>query len=247
MKRHFPLAISLLVLPLLTLVTACGDHVTPAVQAPAPPDSSQASTAVDPVPQGPSLADLLQQRDSLSMQFDLKQQNLPLPSYYHKTWWASYYIRREALMAGVDTNGVVFLIHSYNCTSVGPCKCQAEIADLEVQVGDSAFLLHSSQKLEDSLWAAREAVQRDAYLSTGWQCSDYYLLIDRPLLLARLADGDIGDVHYFRSCGGKRKTRVQLVSRKDLAAMRDCAALGLVLQAIQQKRADHPAPLHATR
>lgn len=46
----------------------------------------------------------------LQKQFYFKQQDLKGKSYYHKNWEGRYYISDEALLAGVDSLGKLFLI-----------------------------------------------------------------------------------------------------------------------------------------
>lgn len=46
----------------------------------------------------------------LKKKFDFKNQDLNGRSYYHKNWWGNYYISDQALLAGVDSLGNLFLI-----------------------------------------------------------------------------------------------------------------------------------------
>jgi hypothetical protein len=208
-----------------------------------PADSSAAMKSAEPkAPSAAEVAALLARRDSLAQRFDLKQQNLPLPSYYHKTWWSSYYIRREALLAGVDSNGVVFLIHVYNCSvplardddaDASPqdrsLTCEGDLADLAIAVGDSTYLLQASPRLDSLYWGSPDAIQRDMIISTGYYCSDYFVIPRHITLLERLRDAGFSEVYYERLCFDKRVAHRTRLSRKDRAALQDCAALGLVL------------------
>lgn len=204
------------------------------------------SAAVDTVDSAALLKSLRLKRDSLAQKFELKQQNLPIPSYYHKTWWASYYIRGEGLMAGVDSNGVVFLIHIYNCSMPRPEEgeetlpkitrqkmCDGNTADLTLQVGEHSYTLKSSEAIEDSIWHKKNALQRDMTLGTGYYCSDYFLVLHQSDLLSELSEPST-TLYFSRTCDGKPLHRRTTVSKRARAGVHDCAELGAVIQDIRE-------------
>lgn len=216
--------------------------------------SNPANVQLPSAPVGPTHADsvarmtvLSARRDSLAQAFEFKRQNLPIASYYHKTWWASYYIRRVALLAGVDSNGVVFIIHNYNC-SIRPSywsdiqktppsrqiTCEGRNADLYLEIGDSSFILPSDPGMEARVWGKDAAIARDMILSTGQFCSDYFAVEADSKLLAALAAGDVTRIGYARTCAGRRLRRLQTIGKRDRAAIQDCARLGQVLQELRQ-------------
>jgi hypothetical protein len=236
---------------LLLLFLGCAEQNPTQPSAAAPADSSAATQSAEPVvPSAAEMEALLARRDSLAQRFDLKQQNLPIPSYYHKTWWSSYYIRREALLAGVDSNGVVFLIHVYNC-SVPLARdddadasfrdrshtCEGGLADLAIVVGDSTYLLQASPHIDSLYWGSPDAIQRDMVISTGYYCSDYFVIPRHITLLERLRDASFSEVYYERLCFDKRVAHRTRLSRKDRAAFQDCAGLGLMIAEIGRGRA----------
>jgi hypothetical protein len=185
----------------------------------------------------------------LKTNFQYRQHNLPVPSYYHKNWWGNYYIRDVALMAGVDSAGTFFLIDSYNCSmgrwpeSGQPSihrmeDCDPQNSRLELRMKDTTIVLPVRPDLPGKLWPEpkNEPIIRDMILSTGHFCTDYYPIPDDPALVHLLADPEVGYFKFYRYCGGRGYGDLGHAEKRDRNGIRDCARLSELILEIQELR-----------
>ncbi len=141
------------------------------------------------------IAQLDSQLTQLQSKFQIRQKNLPVASYYHQNWNFRYYVHDNALMAGVDENGIFFLIDSYNCSGLAEPKssfrgsqgmelCDYKNSWLELRMRDTTIVIPSSGHKAEQLWPqVKKPIQHDTWLGTGFFCTDFYPIVDNPELL----------------------------------------------------------------
>jgi hypothetical protein len=222
--------------------------------------SVQTASVMEVAHPGPDTAGLQQrvtlleaEMDSLKASFTYQQFNLPVPSYYHKNWWGRYYIHGNALMAGVDSAGIFFLIDSYNCSLprdheveekgiMGLGSCDSARSRLELRMKDTTVVLRMRPGLPEKLWPQRKPpIHRDMWIGTGHFCTDYYPLPDNPDLIALLADPGLKQFKFYRYCNGRGHGDIGIAGKRDLAGIQDCARLSLQIKELAQLKAQQKA------
>lgn len=98
---------------------ACGPSTDPEAVPSAQDSLGQVSAPADSLVQSPAVdtQGLAHRLDSILGSFELKTQDFSFPTYYHKAWWGRYWIRDDALLAGTDTLGNLFLIGNSSVSS----------------------------------------------------------------------------------------------------------------------------------
>ncbi|MBL0017273.1 MAG: hypothetical protein IPP17_12775 [Bacteroidetes bacterium] len=194
------------------------------------------------------IAQLDTQLTQLKTKFQIRQKNLPVASYYHQNWNFRYYVQDNALMAGVDENGIFFLIDSYNCSSLEKPKgsfrgaqgmelCDYKNSWLELRMRDTTIVIPSSGHKAEQLWPqVKKPIQHDTWLGTGFFCTDFYPIVDNPELLEILADPTVGYFKFYRYCAGKGRGDIGHAEKRDRNGIRDCARLSLLLTESRQLR-----------
>ncbi|MEO6242612.1 MAG: hypothetical protein ABIQ40_14870 [Bacteroidia bacterium] len=159
------------------------------------------------------------QKDSLEKQFDLKQFDFSYPTYYHKNWWGIYGIRDNALTAGLDTIGNLFLFS--NLVSDGAGKIQH----------DSLLLL-----INDSTWSSGETRTSPLTpeLAGGTIEHGYYTNKNAIEILQAIARNPNAVIKA--EFWNERKILTIKLSARDKKGIRDCVLLSAVLIKISAER-----------
>jgi hypothetical protein len=241
MRKHIYLGVLMLVgMAACTSSPTAEDKIPPQTVS-TPPAKNTADTAA--IRQ--KIRTLESEIAELKTHFTYRQHNLPIPSYYHKNWWDRYTIRDNALLAGVDSAGIFFLIACYNCSTplipdeggqqVPLPDCDSANSRLELRMKDTTIKLIPRPLLIEKLWPQRTPpIERDLWIGTGHYCTDYYPLPDNPDLIHLLADSTVGYFKFYRYCNGHGTGDIGQAGRRDRTGIRDCARLAELIQGLRE-------------
>lgn len=242
--------ISLVLILIVASLWSCNKDHLPNVDSNNKPSDSPIKASIDTTSIRQKIEALETELTALKTQFTYRQHNLPVPSYYHKNWWGNYTLQGLALMAGVDSAGIFFLIDSYNCS--GPRwpeegeemhfpkpmeECDSLNSRLELRMKDTTVKVLMRPSTPEKIWPQRKpTIVRDMIISTGYFCTDYYPIIDNPKLVHMLADPTVGSFKFYRYCDGQGRGDLGRAEKRDRNGIRDCARLSELITELNALR-----------